>query len=47
MRVMLPSEVVDAIVKSDTPVTVDAHVYDTSNFASELVESSVSSQILK
>ena len=37
----------NAIVESGTPLTVDAHVHDTSDSASELVESNVSSQISK
>ena len=41
------SEVVNAIVKYSTPLTVAAHVYDISDSASELVESSVSSQIFR
>ena len=39
------SEVVDAIVESGTPLTVDAHVHDTRDSAPELMKSSVSSQI--
>ena len=35
----------DVIVESDTPLTIDAHVHDTSDSASELVKSSVSCQI--
>ena len=34
----------DVKVESDTPLTVDAHIHDTSDFASELVEFSVSNQ---
>ena len=41
------SEVVNVLVDSRTPLIVDAHVPDTSDSASELVESSVSSQISK
>jgi len=41
------SEVVNAIVKSGTLLTVDAHVHHTNNYASELVESSVASQIFR
>ena len=33
------------IVEADTPLTIDAHIHDTSDFAPELVESSVSNQI--
>ena len=35
----------NAIVESDTPLTVDSHVHDNSDTMPELVESSVSSQI--
>jgi len=35
----------NVMVESGTPLTVDAHIHDTSHFASELVESSISSQI--
>ena len=41
------SEVVDAIVESGTPLTIDVHVRDTNNSAPELVECSVSSQIFR
>jgi len=41
------SEIVDVIVESCTPLTVDAHVHDTSNDTPELVKSSVSSQIFR
>jgi len=37
------SEIVDVIVESGTPLTVDTHVHDTNNVAHELVEYSVSS----
>jgi len=37
------SEVVDVIVKSGTPLVVNAHVHDTSDFMPELVESNASS----
>jgi len=40
------SEVVNVIVESGIPLTVNAHVHDTSDSTPELVESSVSSQIL-
>ena len=39
------SEVVNVIIESGTPLTVDAHVHDNSDSTLELVESSVSSQI--
>jgi len=39
------SEVMDVIVESGTPLTVDVHVHDISNFVPELVESSTSSHI--
>ena len=39
------SEIVDAIVESDTPLIVDAHVHDNSDIVPELVESNVSSQL--
>ena len=39
------SEVVDVIVESSTPLTVDVCAHETSDSAPELVESSVSSQI--
>ena len=35
------------IVESSTPLTVDAHVHDTSDFTLELVKSSVCNQISK
>jgi len=41
------SEVVDVIIGSGTPLTIDAQVYDNSDFAFELVEFSVSSQIFR
>ena len=39
------SELVDAIVESDTSLDVDAYAHDISESAPELAESSVSSQI--
>ena len=41
------SEVVDAMVKSSIPLTVNTHVHDTSNSAPGLVDSSVSNQIYR
>ena len=35
----------NVIVECGTPLTVDTHVHDTNDVASELVESSISSQI--
>ena len=40
-------EIMDVIVKSDTPLTVDAHVHGTNDVVPELVEFSVSSQIVR
>ena len=39
--------VVEAIVESGTPLIVDTHVHDTSDFVPELVESSISSKIFR
>jgi len=38
---------VDVIVESGITLTVDDHIHDTSDFARELVESSVSSQFFR
>jgi len=41
------SKIVDVIVESGTPLTIDPHVHDTNDVASKLLESSVFNQISK